>query len=116
MSSDMSPFSQLLPGSVKSIEDHGYIIDFSVEDKTGFLLEKNAAEFIKKEQKGRSLCVGQVVSCLILAGPDARTVSVAINPSQVGVAMVSPDHMIGMGALLPGLLVKATIKEVCARI
>lgn len=104
---------QLLPGSVKSIEDHGYILDFGVEKKTGFLLRKNAAEFVGSYCRGRSLCVGKVVHCVVLTGPDTRTVPVSINPSDVGVAMMSPsDHVIGLGSLLPGLLVKAAIKEV----
>lgn len=53
------------------------------------------------------------MQCVVLTGPDARTVPVSINPSDVGVAMMSPsDHMVGVGSLLPGLLVKAAIKEV----
>lgn len=49
---------------------------------------------------------------MVLEGPEARAVPVSINPSQVGVAMMSSDHVIGMGSLLPGILVKASIKEV----
>lgn len=100
------------------MEDHGYIVDFAVEDKTGFLLKKNATEFIKTQRKGRSLCVGQVVHCVVLPGPDVRAVPVSINPSQVGVAMMSSKHLVGVGSLLPGLLVKASVKEVkeCATV
>ena len=106
-----------MPGSVKSVEDHGYIIDFGVEGKTGFLLKKNAAEFVRSRCKGRSLCVGQVVHCAVLAGPDTRTVPISVNPSDVGVAMMSSsEHLIGMGSLLPGLLVKAAIKEVSGEV
>ncbi len=95
-----------------SVEDHGYIIDFGVEGKSGFLLKKNAAEFCKVQRRGKSLCVGQVVQCVVLAGQDTRAVPVSINPSQVGVAMMSADHTVGVGSLLPGLLVKAAVSEV----
>jgi rRNA biogenesis protein RRP5 len=98
---------------VRSVEDHGYVIDFGIEGKSGFLLKKNAAEFVHSWYKGRSLCVGQVVRCVVLSGPDTRTVPVSVNPSDVDVAMMSAsDHIIGIGSLLPGLLVKAAVKEV----
>ena len=82
-----------------------------MENKTGFLLRKNAAEFIKSSNKGKSLCVGQVIHCLVLPGPDARSVPVSINPSQVGGALLSGDTLLGINALLPGLLVNAAVKE-----
>ena len=105
---------QLLPGYIKSIEDHGYIIDFAIADKTGFLLKKNAAEFIKTHHKGKALSQGQVVHCVVLTGPEARAVPVGINPSLVSTAMISSENMVRVGSLLPGLLVKASVKEVCA--
>lgn len=95
-----------------SIEDHGYIVDFGVEGKTGFLLKKNSAEFCKGQRRGKSLCVGQVVHCMVLSGQDTRAVPVSVNPSQVGVAMMASDHTVGVGLLLPGLLVKAAVSEV----
>ena len=103
---------QLLPGCITSVEDHGYIVDFSVGDKTGFLLKKNTSEFLKTGFKGRSLCVGQVLHCVVLSGPDVRAVPVSVNPSQVAAAMMSASHLVGVGSLLPGLLVKASVKEV----
>ena len=100
------------------MEDHGYIIDFGVEGKTGFLLRKNAVELVRSQYKGRSLCVGQVVRCVVLSGADTRTVPISINPSDVSTAMMSAsDHLVGIGSLLPGVLVKAAVKEVssCVR-
>ena len=102
----------MLCASVRSIEDHGYIVDFSVDDKTGFLLRKNAAEFIKSSNKGKPLCLGQVIHCLVLPGADARSVPVSVNPSQVGGALLSCDSLLGINAVLPGMLVNAAIKEV----
>ena len=87
-------------------------MDFGVEGKTGFLLKKNSTEFCKAHRKGKSLCVGQVIQCVVLAGQDTRAVPVGINPSQVGVAMMASDHTVGVGSLLPGLLVKAAVSEV----
>ena len=95
---------------VKSIEDHGYIIDFHIERKTGFLLKRNATELVGG--KGKSLSLGQVVSCVVLTGVDARAVPVSVNPSQVGGALLPGDTLIGLNALMPGTLVNAAVKEV----
>lgn len=84
-----------------------------MEKKGGFLLKKNSAEFAKRRCKGKSLCVGQVVQCVVLAGPDTRAVPVSVNPSDVGVAVMSSEHVVGVGSLLPGQLVKTAVKEVC---
>ena len=103
---------QLLSASIRSIEDHGYIVDFCVENKTGFLLRKNGAEFIKSSNRGKPLSLGQVIHCLVLPGADARSVPVSINPSQVGGALLPSDSLLGINAVVPGLLVSAAIKEV----
>ena len=103
---------QLLCASIRSVEDHGYIVDFCVDNKTGFLLRKNAAEFIKSCNRGKPLCLGQVIHCLVLPGADARSVPVSINPSQVGGALLPSDNLLGINAVVPGLLVNAAVKEV----
>ena len=56
--------------------------------------------------------MGQVIHCLVLPGPDAHSIPVSINPSQVGGALVSGDTLLGINALLPGLLINAAVKEV----
>lgn len=103
---------QILPAWVKSIEDHGCIVDFGVEGKSGFLLRKNASEYLKLCNRGRTLCLGQVVQCLVLPGADARSVPVTINPSAVRSSVLSADAFVAIHSLLPGLLVNATVKEV----
>ena len=102
----------MLPGWIKSIEDHGYIVDFGVEGKTAFLLRKNSSEFIKSCNRGKALCRGQVVQCLVLPGARARAVPVSINPSVVQETLLPGDSLVGVNALLPGMLVNAAVKEV----
>ncbi len=108
----LAHYLQILPAWVKSIEDHGYIVDFGVEGKSGFLLKKNTSEFVKLRNRGRSLCVGQVVQCVVLAGADARSVPVTINPSAVKSSLVPADAFVAIHSLLPGLQVNAAVKEV----
>ena len=97
---------------MRSVEDHGYIVDFGVEGKTGFLLKKNAAEFVKSFNKGKPLCLGQVVQCLVLPGADARSVPITVNPSAVMGSLIAGDSLVALHSLLPGLLVNAAVKEV----
>lgn len=102
----------MLPGWIKSIEDHGYIVDFGVEGKTGFLLRKNSSGFTKSYNRGKALCRGQVVQCLVLPGARARAIPVSINPSVVQETLLPGDTLVGLNALLPGMLVNAAVKEV----
>ena len=106
---------QVLSGWVKSLEDHGYIIDFGVANKVGFLLKKNAKEFIRKCNRGRNLRCGQVVRCKVLSAVDARSIPVSVEPGVVGGALVGGDSLVQLHALQPGLLVNMAVKEVRQR-
>lgn len=102
----------VIPGWVKSIEDHGYVVDFGIAGKDGFLLKKNAAEFVETSNKGKALCRGQVVQCLVLGGADARSVPVTINPGRVRPAVLPATSTVILQSLLPGVLVNTTLQEV----
>ena len=106
-------YVKLLSGWVKSVEDHGYIIEFGVAGKTGFLLKKNAVEFIKTCNRGKPLVCGQVVRCKLLSAVEARSVPVSVEPCVVGGALVGGDSLAQLHALQPGLLVNTAVKEVC---
>lgn len=97
---------------MRSVEDHGYIIDFGVTGKTGFLLKKNASEFIKTCNMGEPLVRGQVMRCKVLSAVEAHSVPVSVNPDVVGGALVGGDSLIQLHALQPGMLVNTVVKEV----
>ena len=103
---------QVLSGWVRSVEDHGYIVDFGVADKVGFLLNKHAAQFIKTCNRGRQLVVGQVIRCKVLSAVDTRSVPVSAEPGVVGGALVGGDSLVQLHALQPGLLVNTAVKDV----
>ena len=96
------------------MEDHGYIIDFGVAGKTGFLLKKNATEFVRTCNKGKPLVRGQVMRCKVLSAVDARSVPVSVEPSLVGGALVGGNCLVQLHALQPGTLINAAVKEVRA--
>ena len=87
-------------------------MDFGVAGKDGFLLKKNAEEFVETRNKGKPLARGQVVQCLILGGADARSVPVTINPSRVLASVLPATATVILQSLLPGLLVNITPQEV----
>ena len=87
-------------------------MDFGVAGKSGFLLRKNASEFIKTCNMGKPLVQGQVIRCKVLSAVDARSVPVSIDPSLVGGALVGGDTLVQLRALQPGMLVNAAVKEV----
>ena len=44
---------QVLSAYIQSAEDHGYIVSFGLSsNKTGFLLNKNAQQFIREHNSG----------------------------------------------------------------
>ena len=95
------------------MEDHGYIIDFGVAGKTGFILKKNAVDFIRTCNRGKPLVCGQVMRCKVLSAVEARSVPVSVEPCVVGGALVGGDSLVQLHALQPGILVNTTVKEVC---
>ena len=97
---------------MKSIEDHGYIIGFGVDNKVGFLLKKNATEFVRTCNRGKVLRCGQVVRCKVLSAVDTRSVPVSVEPSVVGGALVGGDSLVQLHALQPGILVNTAVKQV----
>ena len=102
----------MLSAWVSSVEDHGYIMEYGVNGRTGFLLHKNAAEFLSSTGR-RRLEVGQVVLCTVLPGAQARAGPVSINPSVVFKSLFSSaDSLFQLSSILPGIMVNATVKQV----
>ncbi|KAG8928202.1 rRNA biogenesis protein rrp5 [Tulasnella sp. 418] len=98
-----------LPAVIKSIEDHGYILDFGLSDISGFLSFKNAK--VSPPQKGKKLEVGSVVECAVKKlMPNGRTCDVTVDPAVVKTSLVSEASSIK--AVLAGSLVQALVTAV----
>jgi len=70
-----------MSASVKSIEDHGYIINLGIPDISGFLSFKDAK---KSLQSPSNLLVGSVVDVSISkVSSNGRTCNVTISPSSI---------------------------------
>ncbi|KAF1805233.1 hypothetical protein FB192DRAFT_1361755 [Mucor lusitanicus] len=99
-----------LGATVKSVEDHGYILDLGVKDLAGFLPLKESKSYIKKYNRDEELAVGQYVECAI-EKTDARTANVTIDRTKIGHAVVE-DPFSRITSVLPGQLVTGVIDAV----
>ncbi|XP_063291098.1 protein RRP5 homolog [Pelobates fuscus] len=103
----------LLSGCVSSIEDHGYIIDLGVAGTKAFLPRQKAQVYLKQTNKSTSLKVGQYLNCVIEeVKNDGRIVRLSITQPDVAAAVATEQQNWSLNNLLPGLIVKATIKKV----
>jgi rRNA biogenesis protein RRP5 len=75
-----------MPASVKSIEDHGYILNLGIPDVTGFLSFKDAKKALESSSK---LPLGSIVDVSISKlSSNGRTCNVTISPSSIKVSHV----------------------------
>ncbi|CAO3657623.1 unnamed protein product [Mucor hiemalis] len=99
-----------LGATVKSVEDHGYILDLGVKELTGFLPMKESKSFVEKYNRKEGLSVGQYVECAI-EKVNGRTANVTIDRSKVGQAVVE-DPFSRITSVLPGQLVTGLVEAV----
>ncbi|KAG9043140.1 rRNA biogenesis protein rrp5 [Tulasnella sp. UAMH 9824] len=98
----------MFSAAVKSIEDHGYAMDFGLSDASGFL-KFSDAETARFTSTGK-LHVGMVVTCTITeksAKKKGRVYQVTVNPKKVWgnlASEVSSLAAVGPGSLVSGLI------------
>uniref|UniRef100_A0A3Q3IL63 S1 motif domain-containing protein n=1 Tax=Monopterus albus TaxID=43700 RepID=A0A3Q3IL63_MONAL len=96
----------VLSGCVESVEDHGCIIDIGINGSKAFLPKKA----IKDKH---NLKVGQYVTSQVEAiKSDGRVIQLSVNPLTIAQACAESGQGWNLTNLLPGLLVRATIKKV----
>uniref|UniRef100_A0A1A8CQL2 Protein RRP5 homolog n=1 Tax=Nothobranchius kadleci TaxID=1051664 RepID=A0A1A8CQL2_NOTKA len=99
----------VLSGCVESVEDHGCIIDIGIGGTKAFL----PAEAKTPRQKSQEPKVGQYVTALVEEVKNGgRVVRLSSDPTVLAQACADTKQDWSLTNLLPGLLVKATIKKV----
>ncbi|XP_015771536.1 PREDICTED: protein RRP5 homolog [Acropora digitifera] len=94
----------VLQGYVSSVEDHGYLISFGIEDTRAFLPKKNIT---RDFQEGHPLSV-----LLKSVAEQNRIITVSIDEKEIEQAMTKEGMNLKFSALLPGMLVKASVTQV----
>ncbi|KAI9253242.1 hypothetical protein EDC94DRAFT_546543 [Helicostylum pulchrum] len=99
-----------LGATIKSVEDHGYILDLGIKELTGFLPLKESKSYIEKYNRDQELTVGQYVECAI-EKVNGRTANVTIDRTKLDHAVVE-DPFSRISSVLPGQLVTGLIDAV----
>ncbi|XP_046383713.1 protein RRP5 homolog [Ischnura elegans] len=114
-SHSMVKSGMILQGSVKSVEDHGYMIDFGINSLTAFLKSDKATSFISQCNDGRPLGIGQVLLCCMQkvdhTSPGATVAQVSSEPKEVSSSVADLNHEMSINTLSPGTLVKCLVVE-----
>ncbi|KAG5651611.1 hypothetical protein H0H81_008071 [Sphagnurus paluster] len=98
-----------ITAGVKSIEDHGYILDLGIPDVSGFLSFKDAKQGpFKGSQK---LYLGQLLDVSVTKlSSNGRTCNVVVDPATFSSSSIS--EVTNASSVLPGTLVQALITAV----
>ncbi|KAI5951425.1 RRP5 [Candida jiufengensis] len=93
----------VLQASIKSIEDHGIILDLGIEGYSGFILNKDIDEesIIKKE--------GSVLSATISLKPSGRIIN--LKPLNSSTTKKAITTISSIDAIQPGIIVDALVNE-----
>ncbi|KAF9270026.1 nucleic acid-binding protein [Marasmius fiardii PR-910] len=95
-----------LSAAVKSVEDHGYILDLGISDVTGFLSSREA-----KSSKSKKLRVGQLVNVAVNElSSNGRSCEVTVDPKIFTTSTVT--EISNVTSILPGSLVQALVTAV----
>ncbi|XP_017272432.1 protein RRP5 homolog [Kryptolebias marmoratus] len=106
LSSSSVNAGMVLSGCVESVEDHGCIIDIGISGTKAFLPEEAMKS---KQNKTEELRVGQYVTAQVEEVKNSgRVVRLVLNPS----VCADVKHGWNLTNLLPGLVLRATIKKV----
>lgn len=100
---------RLLAVSISSVEDHGYVANLGLPNKSGFITKAEATTYVKEVNEGLDLQVGQTVLCTILSHTDGRVVKLSVDPAKVVAAKLAHPDELTFNSVTPGLLVTATI-------
>ncbi|RKP26790.1 hypothetical protein SYNPS1DRAFT_13679 [Syncephalis pseudoplumigaleata] len=112
----------LIPGftlsaTVTSLEDHGYLLDIGIADRTAFLPRKEAEAYTRQWHAGRPLQAGQPIIVTVMesskkkAAAAQRVVHVTADPERTRQASVR-EALSNVQSLLPGEQVMARITRV----
>ncbi|KIK70798.1 hypothetical protein GYMLUDRAFT_32858 [Collybiopsis luxurians FD-317 M1] len=103
--SDLRP-GFTLTASIKSVEDHGYLLDLGIPDISGFLSFKD-----RKSEGSHKLRIGQLLDAIVISiSKNGRTCNVSVDP--VTFTSSTLTEVSNVSSVLPGTLVQTLITAV----
>ncbi|KAL9983734.1 hypothetical protein ACROYT_G005955 [Oculina patagonica] len=94
----------VLPGYVTSVEDHGYLISFGIDNTSAFLPK---SKLNREFEEGYPLCL-----LVKSVAEEQRIITVSADEDLIQDALIKEDMKLKFSALLPGMLVKASVTQV----
>lgn len=92
-----------LTACVKSVEDHGYIVDFGIKGTTGFLMKKNTV---------KDYLEGSILDVMVKSMKHEGHAIVTGIPKDVDISVTNEWSGVDIGSLLPGYLVNAKVGKI----
>ncbi|KAH9270947.1 hypothetical protein BASA83_006903 [Batrachochytrium salamandrivorans] len=107
---DLVP-GMVIPCSVTSKEDHGYLLSFGIDGASGFLKKAHAEAYLRMKNISQ-LEIGSILMCSILsAGSASRVISVSIDPTHVATSQMKQSEETKLSHIRPGAFVTAVVDE-----
>ncbi|KAF9094819.1 rRNA biogenesis protein rrp5 [Mortierella sp. AD031] len=104
----------LVSGAVKSVEDHGYIVNLGINGLHGFLKNSEAKMYQRIKNNDKPLSVGQVLTFSVLnMEANKKTVQLTVDAMKVSKALLGDKFSFSeIGSIMPGNVVEAHVTEI----
>ncbi|KAF9131428.1 rRNA biogenesis protein rrp5 [Mortierella sp. 14UC] len=101
-------------GAVKSVEDHGYIVNLGINGLHGFLKNSEAKMYQRIKNNEKPLAVGQVLTFSVLSmESNKKTVQLTVDAMKVSKALLGDKFSFSeIGSIMPGNIVETHITEI----
>lgn len=101
--------NNILQCSVKSIEDHGIILDTGKQEYSGFISNK---ELTNAQIDVNTIVPGLVILCSIASKPSGRTINLKPTTATISAKKTTVSTISSIDSIQPGVIVDALINDV----
>lgn len=98
----------VLQCSVKSVEDHGLILNTGRSDLAGFISNKELANYDQRDK----LNVGSVILTSIVSKPAANSRTITLRPANLTSKKATVNTISSIDSIQPGIMVDALVSDV----
>ena len=106
----------ILLGAVKSIEDHGYVIDVGVQGTRAFLPRKQFSKFADEFLHEGKVSIGQLIPCRVSeVTEEGLDIRLTCNPSKLTKQILKRNttkNVLAVHTLLPGTAIECVASSV----
>ena len=111
-------YMPILTGAVKSIEDHGYVIDIGIQGTRAFLPQKKVLKYIEQYLLGNKLSIGQLITCKVAeVSEEGLDIKLTCEPAKISKTSlkIKDDSKLSVHNLLPGTSIHCTKSQIASK-